>query len=574
MADHNATPKTRKKRRTSPTASEPFRRLHVFARRHLRPSFQSQKRQLTANLLAFLSEKQLTLWVLAALLGPVIAYAAISFRLLIGGFQSLWLGTSSERMISAAYLTPGWVLVLAPTVAGIVVGLFLDKWLPGKRAHSVADVIEAKALNDCRIGVKTGLLSALASAFSLGFGASAGREGPVVHLGATLTAWIEGKFDLSRSARRTLFAAGIAAAISASFNAPIAAVLFAHEIILQHYALRAFIPVVIASVAAGVVTRVHFGTDAAFIIPSIEIASMWEFPAFVILGIVCAGVAVVFQLCIRGTQFAFLKFDVPLWWKTAFAGFVVGVIALQFPHVLGVGYAATDEALSQQYALPLLLMLIFAKIVATSVTLSSGFSTGIFSPSLYLGAMTGAAFGLIATSAVPDVSTSSTSLYTVLGMGGVAAAVLGAPISTTMIVFELTGGFGMAIALLVTISIATGLTYACLGRSFFHWQLEKRGLLLHDGPHRAILRQSVVADFMTPVDDQDSDARLESAQETALKASDSLEHALRTFSRVGDSVLPVVDETDGVRIIARAQRITALNHYNQALVDAHIEEHR
>lgn len=547
--------------------------LKYWYRKQFARSLTALKNQISSNFRSFAADKQFTLWLIAIALGPAIAYAAIGFRLLIGVFQSVWLFTTDERIIGPAFLTPWWVLILAPTLAGMVVGWVLDTHMPGKRAHSVADVIEANALNDCRIDRKTGLLSALLSAFALGFGASAGREGPVVHMAATQNAWVQDKFNLARSARRTLLAASVAAAISASFNAPIAGILFAHEVILQHYALRAFIPVVIASVAAGIITRVHFGDDVAFIIPNLPIVSYWEFPAFMILGVVCALVAIIFQLSIRATERVLWKIDMPLWLRSGIGGLSVGLIATTFPQILGVGYEATDQALSQRYSLSLLLILLVAKTAATAITLASRFAIGIFSPSLYLGAMTGAAFGLIATAQVPDAS-SSASLYAVLGMGGVAAAVLGAPISTTMIVFELTGGFTMAIALLITISIATGLNHACLGQGYFHWQLKKRGLILHEGPHRAILRRTHVTDFMTQEGERDGPARLENPQDPALKSSDNLEHALRTFARVGAATLPVVDPEDGQRIVGQVHRMTALNYYNQALVDAHIEEHR
>lgn len=559
--------------RRHPIVSRRARRLYSQLKRHLTVTLRAQKNLFVANLRSFAAEQQFTIWALALLIGPTIAYAAIGFRLLIGYFQWPWLGTTDERIVAAAYLTPWWLLLLAPACAGVLVGWVLDRYITDKRVHSVADVIEARALSDCRIDPKTGLLSAALSALSLGFGASAGREGPVVHLGATLTSWIEGKFNLSRGARSTLLAAGVAAAISASFNAPIAGVLFAHEVILQHYALRAFVPIVIASVAAGIITRIHFGNVAAFIIPSYDIASFWEFPAFLLLGVVCAIAAVLFQLSIRLTERLTWSIDMQLWLRTGFGGLAVGLIALLFPQVLGVGYAATDQALSQHYTLNLLLLLIVAKTAATAITLATRFSTGIFSPSLYLGAMIGAAFGIIATGLVPDAS-SSASLYAILGMGGVAAAVLGAPISTTMIVFELTGGFTMAIALLVTISISTGLTYAWLGNSFFDWQLKKRGLSLSEGPHRAILRRTLVSDFMTPVSKLSEIEQLDALEAPSLKATDSLEHALRTFARVGSAVLPVVDDRDDQLIIAKAQRMTALNIYNQALVDAHVEEHR
>lgn len=553
------------------------RRLYALTRFWWRgqavPSLQAQRDMFAANIRSFSAEKQFQVWAIALIIGPLIGYAAIGFRLLIGYIQWLWLGTTSERMISIAADTPWWIIVLVPTVASLIVGWILQYHMPGKRTFSVADVIEARALHDCRIDVKTGLMSAVLSAFSLGAGASAGREGPVVHLGATLTSWLDNRFKLSRSARSALLASGVAAAVSASFNAPIAGVLFAHEVILQHYAFRAFVPIVIASVAAGIVTRLHFGNMAAFIIPSYDIVSLWEFPAFFLLGMTCAAAAILFQLAIRVTGRVVGSLSISTLLKAGLGGFSVGLIALLFPQVLGVGYEATDLALSQQISLQLLLMLILAKTLATSLTLATNFSTGIFSPTLYIGAMTGAAFGLIATQMFPDHS-SSASLYAILGMGGVAAAVLGAPISTTMIVFELTGGFTMAIALLVTISIACGLTYAFLGHSYFHWQLKKRGLSFFEGPHRAILRRTHVSDFMTPVTAAAEIEQLSALEGPALKSSDNLEHALRTFARLGASVLPVTDPQDGEKIIGKAQRIAALNAYNKALVDAHEEEHR
>src|SRR5690606_35471749 len=141
-----------------------------------------------------------------------------------------------------------WIIA-GPTIGGLIVGLVLDRWVSGRRDHAVAEVIEARAIRDCRIPVGVGLWSALVSATSLRSGASAGREGPVVHLGATLASAVEDIFRLSPGSRRTLLACGVAAAVSASFNAPLAGVLFAHEVILAHYAVRAFVPVVISSVA-------------------------------------------------------------------------------------------------------------------------------------------------------------------------------------------------------------------------------------------------------------------------------------------------------------------------------------
>ena len=229
--------------------------------------------RMVPNVREFLTTRQFLVWIIAIFIGIGAAYLAIVFRKLIGLVQLPWLGTTTENVFTAASEIQWWVILLAPTLGGLAVGLFLQYLQPGKRALGVADVIEARALLGCRIPVKAGLGSALISAVSLGAGASAGREGPVVHLGATLASFLEDAFKLPAAARRTLLACGVAAAVSASFNAPIAGVLFAHEVILAHYALRAFVPIVISSVAATVIARIHFGDFPAFFVPEYSITS-------------------------------------------------------------------------------------------------------------------------------------------------------------------------------------------------------------------------------------------------------------------------------------------------------------
>ncbi len=531
------------------------------------------------NLRDFLSDRQPLTWLMGLVIGITVGYGALGFRHLIGIVQLPWLGATSEKVASLAAALPWWQVMVAPAIGGLIVGFILQRYMPGQRAHSVADVIESRALRDCKIDPKTGLLSALLAALSLGLGASAGREGPVVHLGAMIASWLEHRIQLSAADRRTLLASGVSAAVAASFNAPIAGVLFAHEVILGHYAMRAFVPIVIASVAGGVISRVHLGNFPAFAIPDYQITSHLEVPAFALLGVTCAVVAILFQFAMMATERVVWHFEMPLWMRTALGGLAVGLIATLFPQVLGVGYETTDEALYRNIPLWLLLALIVAKTIATAITLAVRFAGGIFSPSLYLGALTGAAFGVISTSVFPEVHASH-GLYAILGMGAVAAAVLGAPISTTMICFELTGGFELSLALLLTVSISAGLTQALLGQSFFHWQLAKRGLFLQEGPHKSIMRRLTVASFMTPLkttdtEKVDSNFRLSTdADEPWVLPSDTLERALRTFDRSGRARIAVVSENDQTLIIGWAERVLALNAFNKALIDAHVEEHR
>ena len=526
------------------------------------------------NIRAFIEHRQPAIWALSLVIGLSVALAAIAFRLLIGVVQLYWLGDTSEQVLSAARQGPWYMIVAGPTLGGVVVGIVISRFMPARRTSGVADVIEARALSGRRLSLREGLLSAVTTAFSLGAGGSAGREGPVIHLGATLASAVGDRLDLPDYARRTLLAAGVASAISASFNAPIAGVLFAHEVILGHYASRSFVPVVISSAAGAIVSRLWFGDAAAFIVPAYSITSYWEFPAFALLGVVCAMVAVAFQFALFSAEYLARRSPVPIWALPIFGGLIVGLMAVPYPHILGVGYEATDLALWGQMSLSLMLVLIVVKTLATSITLSTRFGGGVFSPSLYLGAMAGGAFGIIAASVFPELA-SSQALYSILGMGAVAGAVLGAPISTTVIVFELTGGYALSIALLLTVAIAHGVNLALHGHSYFQWQLEMRGLFVKDGPHRAVLRNVRVMDFMTLPGDGAEAEYFDSGRDTpTLKPTDTLETALRLFDSSGHTRLPVVADEETGRIVAWAEQVKAVSHFNRRLIAASEEEHR
>ncbi|MEM8644546.1 MAG: chloride channel protein, partial [Pseudomonadota bacterium] len=492
------------------------------------------------NLKHFQETRQPTVWLLAPLIGLATGVAAILFRLAIGVFQWPWLQTMSEHVAAAARQQPWWIVMLAPAVGGLFVGLLLRYALTAKRTVAVPDVMEARVNGGRGLHLGQGLISALASALSLGSGASAGREGPIVHLGASIAVTLSRHLNLPNSARRTLLASGAAGAVAASFNAPIAGVLFAQEVILGHFSIRTFVPLVLSAVVATILSQAWFGDVAAFVVPSYSIASYLEVPAFVLLGIIAAFVAVIFQLTILSTDWAARNVKMPLVMRPVVGGLMVGVIAIWFPEILGVGYDTTDAALKDQLAINTMLLLIVLKTLATAITLSSRFGGGVFSPALYLGAMTGGAFGLIVAELFPGLG-SSEGLYAILGMGAVAAAVLGAPISTTVMVFELTGGFELSLALLLTVAVANGINQAVLGRSLFQAQLESRGIVLHEGPHRTIMKGLSVSDIMRPLKEDEPTELPEGDRERALPADESLETALRAFDTLGAESLPVVD---------------------------------
>lgn len=525
------------------------------------------------NISVFLSSKQPQLWLISLIVGLFVSVAAVVFREFIGLVQYLWLTDRSENVASAARLVPWYVVLLTPAIGGLLVGYALT-FLEAKRTSGAADVIEARARGGRNLAFWPGIWSAIITASSLGFGASAGREGPMVHLGATISSSIGHALRIPAWGQRTLLACGVASAISASFNAPIAGALFAHEVILGHYAMRSFVPIVISSVAGTILSRQWFGEAAAFIIPNFHITSYWEFPAFALLGVVCALVGIFFQFSMIGSDYVARNITMPLWLRPAVGGLLIGAIAIFLPEILGVGYEATDMALHNKLPLIMLFALLAAKTLATSITLASRFGGGIIAPSLYLGAMAGGAFGLIAAGIFPDLA-SSQGIYSLLGMGGVAAAVIGAPISTTVMMFELTGGYDLTVALLLTVSISAGLNQAIHGRSFFQWQLEARGLLVQDGPHKLLVNSTHVSDFMTPLEESEEPPPHDLEGDVpALTPTDTLEHALRIFDQGGHARLAVIDSKDNTKIIGWANQVVALRYFNKALIDASEEEHK
>src|SRR5512134_3000502 len=345
-----------------------------------------RRRPVLPRLLIFarrlLGDDRVLLAVLAVLLGAIAGVAAIAFRLAISGFQGLAWGDSGDFLASHAAALPWWQILLAPTLGGLVIGIVTSRVLPGGRPQSVSHVMEQAGRQGGRLRLGIGLWAAGLSAASLGVGASVGREGPVVHLGATLASWLGQGLRVPRGFLRTLLGCGVAAAVAASFNAPIAGVFFALEVLVGQYTLTAFAPIVLASVTGTAVSRIWFGDYPAFVLPPQPVVSFIEYPAFMLLGVVSAVAA---AALIRGV---FLvedlfgrwgpRLSLPAWVWPGIGGLGTGLLGLAYPHVLGVGYEGTDLALRGALPLGLLLGLLGAKLLATMLSVGSGFSGGIF----------------------------------------------------------------------------------------------------------------------------------------------------------------------------------------------------
>lgn len=466
---------------------------------------------------------------LAVVVGVIAGYGAIGFYLGIGAILELGFGIEEAMLATGAANLPAWHIIAVPVVGGIIVGQLL-RFLPAHQTRSVPAVIEAAALHDGKVATKDGLISAVTTVVSLGAGAPLGREGPVVHLGATLSSFVTNWLHLNPATARTLLGCGVASAVAASFNAPIAGVFFALEVIIGHYALHTFAPIVIAAIAGTLVSRAHLGDFPAFQIADYSIASFWEFPGFFLLGIVSAIIAVVFMSSLNKADKIRVFFDrVPYWLQPPIAGLFIGLIALAYPEILSVGYEATSTALNGGYTLEFLLALLGTKLVATVIAYGGRFGGGVFSPSLFLGSMVGGAFGLLAASVFPELA-STPGLYAIVGMGAVASAVLGAPISTMLIVFEITGDYNVTIAVMIASAVASTVTSMFYAKSFFFMQLANRGIRLEGGRATYLLKSAQVSDHM-------------SRDFFTVQQSETAEKAREMLVTQGGGLLIVTDET-------------------------------
>ncbi len=538
-----------------------------------------------AKVLRTRGPSQIQFWFIALAIGIAAGTAALLFRLGIESLQAFLYGTDDITKLHsfAASLAWYWILTI-PILGGLVVGLILDRFTDDGRVRSVADVIESAALDEGRVEVRRGFVSALASMITLSTGGSSGREGPVVHLAAVLSTCVCRWIKANGITARDLLGCAVAAAVSASFNAPIAGALFALEVVLRHFAVHAFAPIVIAAAAGTVISRLALGDVTEFTLSGQNALAFYvELPAFLLLGIVCGLVAVVLMKAIFwADDFAShlqARTGVPRFLRPAVAGSLLGLIAIWYPHIIGVGYETTSDALTGNLLLHEAIVFVVLKVVAVAITIGGRMGGGVFSPSLMVGALTGLAFGVIATSIFPNVSGEGT-LYALAGMGAVAAAVLGAPISTTLIVFELTGDWQTGLAVMVAVSLSTTISSRLVDRSFFLTQLERRNVHLAAGPQAYLLATFKVSSIMREMDASNAaeeDACWELIREGVyIDGNATLEQAMPMFEQAGHNFIPVVTlggEDAPPELWGALFQVDALRALNKALGDTAAEEH-
>jgi CIC family chloride channel protein len=484
---------------------------------------------------------------LAVLVGAGVGGGAIVFR---------WLITVATKALSghADYSEAGhaanphvpWLgvyfVVLAPVLAGLVYGPLVQRFAREARGHGVPEVMLAVARRGGRISWRVALVKSLASALCIGGGGSVGREGPIVQIGSALGSAFGTLIRLPEERLRLLVACGAAGGIAATFNAPLAGVFFAMELILRDFTAESFGMVVLSSVTASVVGRAAFGNQAFLRLPAFAVQHGSQYLLFALLGVLAGVVGVLF------TRVLYWVEDVcdwawrgPEWLRPAVGGILLGGLLLALPQLYGVGYPVLERAVGGGYVLGTLLVLLAGKMLATSLTIGIGGSGGVFAPSLFLGAMFGVAYADMLASLLPG-QVGVLGAYGLIGMGAVFAGATRAPITGVIIIFELTGEYTLILPLMTAIVLATLVSRALSHDTIYTLKLRRRGIDLDGTEERNALAGHTVAEAMeTPPE--------------PLNATDTVALAAARLADSPHGVLPVLDSDGGYLGTVRARAV-------------------
>ena len=490
----------------------------------------------------------LTLLALSVGLGA--GLGAVAFRYMILGFTEIFTG---HRDYSAAGYSgnpqlPGlgiWFVCLAPVVGGLIYGPLVSRFAPEARGHGVPEVMYSVQRLGGRMRPQVPIVKSLASAVCIGSGGSVGREGPIVQIGSALGSVTGQAIKLPERQLRMLVACGAAGGISATFNAPVAGVFFALELILADFEARSFGLVVLSSVAADAVGRAAFGSNPFLRLPAFHFGSPAELILYAGLGVIATGIGLGFVRILYAGEDLSDKLwgSRPEWLRPAAGGVLLGLLLLAIPEMYGVGYPVLQLAVAGHYVVLVLLGLLAAKILATSLTMWIGGSGGVFAPSLFMGAMLGSAYGAVAHSLLPGIAVAA-GAYGLVGMGAVFAAAARAPITAVLIIFELTGDYQIILPLMVAVVVATALSSEVTRDTIYTLKLRRRGIDI-DRPGREGLLEQI------PVSDAMGDPR------PAFAPDSTPAYLLERFAELEYATLPLATADGGLAGIVRAADLEA-----------------
>jgi CIC family chloride channel protein len=429
----------------------------------------------------------------AVVVGLLCGLGAIALHHLIHWGQLLFWGDAAANLLAQ----PTWRLALIPILGGLAVGPMIRFLAPEAGGHGVPEVIRAVAERNGFMRKRIVLAKSLASALTISSGGSAGREGPIIQIGAAIASAVGQFLRMPPRQLRVLAGCGAAAGIAATFNAPIAGTLFAVEVILGEFGILQFSPIVIAAVTATVVARGAWGNEPVFHAPAYELASGYELLLYALLGLLCGFVSAWFKRLMIRMETAFENWKrVPAMWKPAIGGLMVGGIGVWLPAVYADGYGSVNAALVDQLPWYLLALLLVFKMAATSFTLCSGGSGGVFAPSLFIGAMAGGLVGHLAHLLPGGIPTGNPGGYALVGMGGLIAGAMHAPITAMIMIFELTGTYTIILPLMTVCSLSTLISSRLQRESIYTWKLAQLGVDLFRGRSLDVFRRREIRSTM------------------------------------------------------------------------------
>ena len=414
----------------------------------------------------------------ATLVGFCGAIASMLFRVGIRLCTKLFTGywSISEHgsgLVAAAMSLPWWHRAIVPVVGGALAGsalLFVRRGLVSSKA---VDYVEAVKVGDGKIGFRASIVKSIGSLLTIASGGSIGREGSMVQLAAMLGSRIGLLARAPVPRLRLMVACGVAAGIAAAYNAPISGALFASEIVLGSTSMESFGPLVVSSVVSNATMHrlLHFGP--VFDVPHVVFASNWELIFYVFLGVLLGHLAPPFLALIDFAKSQFVRLKLPLYAQLALGGVLVGIISIFFPQVWGNGYSVVSEILAGKLFGVLLLAILLAKVLATSSTVGSGGVGGVLTPSLFIGAAIGALAGEVLHGLMPHI-VSEPAAYALIGMGGFLAATTQAPLTSILMIFEMTLDYNVVLPLMLACVAAhyTAKVYR-RGKSVYHATLDQ-----------------------------------------------------------------------------------------------------
>lgn len=440
-------------------------------------------------------ELPLRLLSVAVLVGVVGGLAGVGYDHLFEFLATLLHG-DHERLVDSLVALPWYAKLLIPAAGGALIAPIVWSWVPEARGTGTPETMRAVAVNQGRIKGRVAVAKTIASSITISTGGSVGREGPIIQIGAALGSKFGQWLRMSNEQIVSLVGCGAAAGIAAVFNAPIAASFFALEVILGNFAAHSFAPIVLSSVTATAVSRAFLGNEPAFVVPAYSLHSAAEIPLYGVLGVLAGILGAIFTISLyKGGYDGFDRLKVHNLAKPVIGGLIVGCCLLITPRIWGTGFETISDMLVMDVTWTLLLVLVPLKLFATCVTVGSGGSGGIFSPSLFLGAALGGLFGIAANQLFPGIA-ANPGAYALVGMGAVLAGATHAPITSILMLFEITGDYQIILPLMIACTLATTLAGAIERDSIYTMKLTRWGISPRMRREEAIMERFTVRDVM------------------------------------------------------------------------------